>query len=489
MLVLIISCFIQGIVGTGFLVISNIKTMSDNNNDLLSKVFSLCKRRGFIFPSSEIYGGFANTYDFGPYGAELKENAKRLWWDKFIRDREDIYGIDSSIIVNPKIWEASGHIAGFSDVMVEDKVTHQRYRADHLIEDHFQKKGEEIKVDGKPAKELQKIIEKEDMKSPDGNEMTPAREFNSLFETKVGIIVGEENKVYLRGEIAQGLFINFKNILDTMRPKLPFGIGQSGKAFRNEITKGQLTFRTLEFDLMEFEYFFDHNKQKWEELFEYWQKEIYDFALELGLNKDKLRWRPHEEFELAFYSKRTEDLEYEFPWGFKEVFACAYRTDHDLSNHEKHSGQELKYTDEEGKKFIPHVIEPTFGLSRLITILLMDAYKEEEVKGEKRVVLKLDKKIAPIKVAVLPLSRKEELTEPAKKIFDQLKTEFIAEYGETQSIGKRYRRQDEIGTPYCVTFDFDSLKDKAGTVRDRDTLKQKRVKIDELNAYLKEKLA
>ncbi len=462
--------------------------MDNNKDDLLSKVVSLCKRRGFIFPSSELYGGLANAYDYGPYGAEMKENAKDLWWKKFIRDRKDIYGIDSSIIVNPKIWEASGHVAGFADVMVEDKVTHQRHRADHVIEDYFTAKGKEVKVDGKSAGELQEIIEKEDIKSPDGNEMTPARKFNNLFETEIGIIVGEKNKAYLRGEIAQGLFTNFKNILDSMRPKLPFGIGQVGKAFRNEITKGQFTFRTLEFDLMEFEYFFDPEKQKWEELFEYWQKEIHDFALELGINKKNLRWRPHEEFELSFYSKRTEDLEYKFPWGFKEMFACAYRTDYDLANHEKHSGQDLKYVGEDGKKIVPHVVEPTFGLSRLITILLMDAYREEEVKGETRVFLKLDKKIAPVKVAVLPLAKKETLTDPAKEIFEDLKNEFVAEYDETQSIGKRYRRQDEIGTPLCVTFDFESLEDKAVTVRDRDTMKQDRVKINELKEYLKKKL-
>jgi len=295
--------------------------------DLIEKVVDVSKRRGFIFPSSEIYGGMANTYDFGPYGTSLKENIRRIWWDKFVEDREDIYGIDSSIIINPKVWEASGHVANFGDVMVEDTKNHKRYRADHLIEEHFEKKGKNIKVDGKTAEELNEIILSEKIKSPDGNNLSKARKFNLLFRTEIGIIEGEGATAYLRGEIAQGLFINFKNILDSIHPKLPFGIAQTGKAFRNEITKGQFTFRTLEFDLMEFEYFFDPEADDWNKLFDQWKIKMDEFAKEIGLDSSKLRWRAHEEFELSHYSKRTEDLEYEFPWGFKEMFGIAYRTD------------------------------------------------------------------------------------------------------------------------------------------------------------------
>lgn len=452
--------------------------------ELIEKVVDVSKRRGFIFPSSEIYGGMANTYDFGPYGTALKENIRRIWWNKFVESREDIYGIDSSIIVNPKVWEASGHVAKFGDVMVEDTINGKRYRADHLIEEHFQKKGETIKVDGKTSEELQEIITKEKIKSPDGNELSKARKFNLLFKTEIGIIEGEGSTAYLRGEIAQGLFINFKNILDSVHPKLPFGIAQAGKAFRNEITKGQFTFRTLEFDLMEFEYFFDPKNDDWNKLFEYWQAQMSEFAETIGLNKTKIRWRAHEDFELSHYSKRTEDMEYEFPWGFKEMFGIAYRTDFDLKNHQEHSGVSQEYTYPEGKKVIPHVIEPTFGLSRLVTIILMDAYHEEEVEGEKRIVLKFDPKIAPVKVAVLPLIKKGELTSLARQIQSDLKILGSVVYEETAAIGRRYRKQDEIGTPYCVTVDFESLDDKKVTVRDRDTMKQDRVEVSKLLEFL-----
>jgi len=452
--------------------------------ELIEKVVDVSKRRGFIFPSSEIYGGMANTYDFGPYGTALKENIRRIWWNKFVNSREDIFGIDSSIIVNPKVWEASGHVAQFGDVMVEDIINGKRYRADHLIEDYFQQKGKDTKVDGKTASELQEIIIKENIKSPDGNELNKARKFNLLFKTEIGIIEGEGSTAYLRGEIAQGLFINFKNILDSIHPKLPFGMAQTGKAFRNEITKGQFTFRTLEFDLMEFEYFFDPSKDDWNKLFEYWQSLMLEFVKEIGISKEKVKWRAHSKEELSHYSDRTEDLEYEFPWGFKEMFGIAYRTDFDLKNHQEHSGVSQEYTYPDGKKIIPHVIEPTFGLSRLVTIVLMDAYCEEEVNGEKRIVLKFDPKIAPVKVAVLPLIKKEELTTLARQIQMELKTLGAIAYEETSAIGRRYRKQDEIGTPYCVTVDFDSLDDKKVTVRDRDTMKQERIEISKLTEYL-----
>lgn len=463
---------------------------SQDKNEKLNQIIALSKRRGFIYPSSEIYGGLANTYDFGPHGTTLKRNVQQLWWDFFIAGRDDNYGIDSSIIINPKVWEASGHIATFGDVMVEDIENRRRHRADHLIEDHFKEKGQEVIVDGKSAEELQAIIEKEGIKSPDGNELSQARKFNLLFETEIGIIEGDRNQAYLRGEIAQGLFINFKNVLDSLHPKLPFGIGQAGKAFRNEITKGQFTFRTLEFDLMEFEYFFDPEEQNWEELFEYWREQVKIFAHSLGLNPDRLRWRPHEEFELSHYSSRTEDLEYEFPWGFKEMFAVAYRTDFDLKNHAKKSGEKLEYVRPDGSKVLPHVIEPTFGLSRLITILLMDAYQEEEVNGSTRVVLKLAPQLAPVKAAVFPLQKDERIVQIAQQLTADLKvaTHHQAIYDASGSIGKRYRRQDEIGTPFCITVDFDSLEDQSVTLRERDSMKQTRMPVAEVVEWVRGKV-
>ena len=457
-------------------------------SDLLQNIVSLSKRRGFVFPSCEIYGGLANTYDYGHYGSLLKENIKNLWFKKFFESRQDLYRIESSVILNPKVWEASGHVATFADVMVEDLETHKRYRADHLIEEHFASQGVEKVVDGMSADELQKIIESEGILSPDGNKLSTAKKFNLLFETEIGIIEGEGNRAFLRGEIAQGIFLNYKNIVDSMSPKLPFGIGQSGKAYRNEITKGQFTFRTLEFDLMEFEYFFDPENNDWNELFEYWKAEVQQFALDCGVNPDNLRFREHEDFELSHYSKRTVDLEYKFPWGFKEMFACAYRTDFDLKNHAQQSKQKLDYTYPDGKKITPHVIEPTFGLSRFVTILLMDSYREENIDDSSRIFLQLDPKIAPVKLAVFPLVKKEPLKNLAQDILGIFSGEFNVEYSETGSIGKRYRKQDEIGTPYCLTVDFDSLDDNCVTVRNRDTLEQERVSIDELRKYFSSRI-
>lgn len=451
---------------------------------LFEKVVSLAKRRGFVFPSCEIYGGLANTYDYGHYGSLLKENIKQAWFKKFFEQRHDLFRIESSIILNPKVWEASGHVETFADVMVEDLKTNKRYRADHLIEEYFHNKGEDKVVDGMSAQQLQEIIDAENILSPDGNPLGKARKFNLLFETEIGIIEGEGNKAFLRGEIAQGIFLNFKNIVDSMSPKLPFGIGQAGKAFRNEISKGQFTFRTLEFDLMEFEYFFDPSLNDWKELMDYWQGEIYDFAIESGVSAANLRWRDHQDFELSHYSKGTADLEYQFDWGFKEMFAVAYRTDFDLKNHAEKSGQKLVVTYPDGKKVVPHVIEPTFGLSRFVTILLMDTYREQEVDGSTRVYLELPEHIAPVRVAVLPLMKKPELQALAKKVVGVLAPLGNIEYHEAGSIGKRYRKQDEIGTPACVTIDFDSLEDNCVTVRNRDTLKQERVAIDMLLNYI-----
>jgi len=482
----------------------------------LEKVSALAKRRGFIWPGSDLYGGLANVYDFGPYGEELKENVRKLWREKFVTKRDDIYCIDSSILIRPEVWEASGHTSGFADVMVEDKVSHKRYRADHLIEDALpkilekktadildmvRKKAPEMstdqeaamkrgKVDGFPPELLAKIIVALDIKSPDGNELSEPKRFNQLFETKIGIIAGEKNQAYLRGEIAQGLFLNFKNFRDTLLPNLPFGIAQIGKAFRNVITPGQLTHRTLEFDLMEFEYFFDPDKQDWNELFEYWKNEVEVFALSLGIDKKNTRWRPHESFELSHYSKRTEDLEFSYPWGFKEWFAVAYRTDFDLSNHAKHTRKDLSYMYPDGSRFVPHVIEPTFGLSRTMTVLLMDAYCEDEVNGKTRVYLKLHPLVAPVKVAVFPLQKDEKLIAKAKEVYQTLKANlpYNIEYDESGNIGKLYRRQDEIGTPWCVTVDYETLNDSAVTIRDRDTLAQERINISELAQKFKSML-
>lgn len=446
------------------------------------KVVSLAKRRGFVYPSSEIYGGMANTWDFGPVGTLLKNNIRDFWWKRFVLDRDDMVGIDASIFLNPKVWEASGHISGFTDALIDCRNCHYRTRADHLIEDQMPG----IKVEGLPVNELTRIIGENLLKCLQcgSTDLTEVRKFNLLFETSVGIIEEGKSKAYLRGEIAQGIFLNFKNVLDTTRVKIPFGIAQQGKAFRNEITMGQFIHRTLEFDLMEYEYFI--HPSMWEETFEMWRKEMWDWAKELGICEENLRWREHEEFERSHYSKRTMDIEYKYPFGWKEMFGIAYRTDFDLKNHAAHSGKDFSYTDPQtGEKYIPHVIEPTFGLSRLVGIVLMDAYTEE---GE-RIVLKLNPKIAPYKVAVFPLlANKEGLVEKAREIYESLKSIFVAAWDDRGNIGKRYLSQDEIGTPYCVTVDFQTLDDNTVTVRDRNTTHQDRIPADDLIKYFAEKL-
>jgi len=448
----------------------------------MEKIVALCKRRGFIYPSSEIYGGLANTWDFGHYGTLLKNNLRDWWWKKFVLERDDMVGIDASIFLNPRVWEASGHVAGFTDVLVECRNCHFRTRADHLIEDNLKN----IKVEGLPPDKLSEIIKDNNLSCPKCGQInwTNARRFNLLFETHIGILEESKSKAYLRGEIAQGIFLNFKNVVNTMRVKIPFGIAQQGKAFRNEITMGQFVHRTLEFDLMEFEYFI--HPSSWEETYEYWRKEMWRWAKDLGINEKKLRWREHEPYERSHYSKKTMDIEYCYPFGWKEMFAIAYRTDFDLKNHSKFSGKDLSYTDPQtGEKFIPHVIEPTFGLSRLVGIIIFDAYREDEVKGKKRIYLKINPQLAPIKVAVFPLQKDEKLTKVAKKIYKDLKTQFTVEFDDIGNIGKMYRRQDEIGTPFCVTVDYQTLDDKTVTVRDRDTMKQVRVAIGELAEYIK----
>lgn len=443
----------------------------------MEEIVALAKRRGFVYPSSEIYGGLANSWDFGHYGTLLKNNIRDLWWKTFVLDREDMVGLDASIMLNAKVWEASGHVTGFTDSLIDCKNCHFRTRADHLIED----KAEGLKVEGLSVIELTRLVKKHGISCPKcgKKDFTDVRKFNLLFETKMGIIEGDKSTLYLRGEIAQGIFLNFKNVINTMRVSLPFGIAQQGKAFRNEITMGQFVHRTMEFDLMEFEYFI--RPETWEKTFEYWKETMWKFTLGLGLKESSLRWREHEEFERSHYSKRTMDIEYHYPFGWKEMFGIAYRTDFDLSNHMKHSGKDLSYSDPITKEVIVlHVIEPTFGLSRLTGIILTDAFVKEEVNGKERFVLKLNPKIAPVKAAIFPLQKDEKLVIVARKLFESLKKQYVVEYDNRGNIGKMYRRQDEIGTPYCFTVDYQTLEDKTVTIRERDTMKQERIPIDKV---------
>jgi glycyl-tRNA synthetase len=450
--------------------------------NLLDEITALAKRRGFVFPGSEIYGGLANTYDYGPLGAEMLRNLRDWWWERFVTKRAEIFGLETSIIMSPRVWEASGHTESFTDALIDCKNCHNRTRADHLIEENLK----DVKAEGKTLGELDTLIQKHRLKCPTCGKFnwTKAREFNLLFETSIGIVPEKQSKAYLRGETAQGMFVDFKKVVNSMRPTLPFGIAQSGKAFRNEITKGKFTFRTLEFDLAEFEYFI--LEKDWKKWFEYWKQETEKWALDLGVDKKKLRWRAHTKDELSHYSKRTEDLEYKYPFGFQEWFAVAYRTDYDLKNHMQQSGVDLYYTDPDtGKKFIPHVIEPTFGLSRSIVTLLIDGFHQEK----DRIFLKLNPRLAPIKVAVFPLLRnKPKVVKKARSVFELIAPHFASAWDDRGNIGKRYYSQDEIGTPWCVTIDFQTLDDDTVTVRDRDSTNQVRVSIASLIKYLYEKL-
>ena len=455
-----------------------------DSSDLMQKISSLCKRRGFIFPGSEIYGGLANTWDYGPLGTEIKKNLERAWWKFFVQDRLDMVGLDAAILMNPKVWEASGHVGKFNDAQVDCKQCKSRYRADHLIEDALSN----VKVEGLSPVDLTKLIQENKLKCPKcgAQNFTEARVFNLLFQTSIGSLEEAASTVYLRGELAQGMFVNFKTIQESMRKKLPFGIAQVGKCFRNEITPGNFIFRTLEFDLMEFEYFI--HPETWEDQFEYWLNQMHKWAEFIGLKQGKTRIREHTKDELSHYSKRTVDIEFETPFGWKELYGLAYRTDFDLKNHIEKSGEDLQYFDPvTNQKFIPHVIEPTFGLNRTLLMLLLSSYDEDETesaKGEKetRVVMRFPKHLAPYKVAVLPLSNK--LNEKAEEVWKQISPHFVTDFDVTGSIGKRYRRQDEIGTPYCVTVDFDTLKDQQVTIRDRDQMTQERVDIEELRKVL-----
>ncbi len=429
----------------------------------MDTLISLCKRRGFIFPGSEIYGGLANSWDYGPLGVELKNNIKRAWWKRFVRGRGDMVGIDAALMMNPKVWEASGHVQNFTDPLVDCKKCKQRFREDMIPSEHAH---------------------------ACGGELTSAKMFNLMFKTHLGPVEDESHGVYLRPETAQAMFVDFKNVVDSSRQRVPFGIAQIGKAFRNEITPGNFIFRTREFEQMEIEYFI--RGDEWKEQFEYWISQMKEWMTFLGLSESKLHFREIEDGERAHYSKRTIDIDYAFPFGVKELYGLAYRTDFDLKNHQEMSGADLRFTDPgSGEKFLPHVIEPTFGVDRSLLAVLCEHYREEQLAAadgetDTRVVLSIPKSIAPIQVAVLPLSKKDELAHVAKPLAQELREYFVVEYDETQSIGKRYRRQDEIGTPYCVTVDFDSLEDKKVTVRDRDTMAQERVAIADVSEYLKE---
>ncbi len=428
--------------------------------DLMGKVVSLCKRRGFVFPSSEIYGGIGGFWDFGPLGVELKNNIKAWWWKTMVWERDEVYGLDSTIIHHPKVWQASGHTVSFTDPLRECKSCHQRFRTDKINDD----------------------------KCPEcGGKLTEVKQFNLMFETWVGSAKETANKAYLRPETCQGIFINFVNILNTVQPKLPFGIAQIGKGFRNEVTLGNFIFRDREFEMMELEYFVKPGEdEKW---FDYWLKDRMKWYLDLGINKKNLRLFEHPKESLAHYSKRTVDIEYKFPFGWAELEGIANRTDFDLKNQAKFSGKDLRFQDEDGKKFYPYVIEPSVGVERIILALILEAYHEEKGKNSVRTILSLNPKISPIKIAIFPLlANKPELVKVARQVFDKLRPAFYAAWDDIGNIGKRYRRQDEIGTPWCVTIDYQTLKDKTLTVRHRDTMKQERLKIDKLKEFFQNEL-
>jgi glycyl-tRNA synthetase len=456
----------------------------------LETIVSWAKRRGFVYQTSDIYGGLANNYDYGPYGTLLKNNIRDLWWKLFVQEREDMVGLDGAILMQGKVWEASGHVENFTDPLVEDKISHKRYRADHLLEEWAKKNNEEVNVEKMSLEEMAELINEKGIKSPDGNELTAPKTFNLMFETKIGSTADEKDAVvYLRPETAQSIFVNFKNVTDSMRVKVPFGIAQAGKAFRNEITKGQFIFRTIETEQMEIEYFI-HPKAEWEKMFEEWLKAQEEFYYSIGAKKEKVRRRQHEDEERSHYSLDTYDLEYKFDFGWKEICGLANRTDFDLKKHSEFTGKKLEYRDPNTNElFIPHVLEPTFGLARAVLVAMYAAYSEEELgEGKMRTVLKFPAKIAPIKAAVFPLQKDEKLRGKAREIYDVLKSHFMTEFDDAGNIGKMYRRQDEIGTPFCITVDFDSLEDDMVTVRDRDTMKQERVSILKLVEYLNERL-
>ena len=443
----------------------------------LDEIVSLCKRRGFIYQGSEIYGGLAGTWDYGPLGSQLRRNIINEWLKFFVDSRDDMYQIDSTILMNPNVWRASGHTETFNDPLIEDIKTKKRYRLDHLLEDNGIKN-----VDAMSLEQMAQAITDKNIKSPDGNKLGSPAQFNMMFKTHVGPVEDDESIAYLRPETAQGMFTNFKNIVDSFYPDLPFGIAQIGKSFRNEISPGNFIFRLRELEIMEFEYFI--RPEEWETYFEKWRKDQLSWFESLGLDKIKIKEHDVPAEDRAHYSKRTIDCLYDFPsLGFQELTGLAYRTDFDLKNHQEKSGKNLEYRPKDGAEaFIPHVIEPTFGVDRHIMAVLSNAYTEDEVNGEKRIFLKFPTHLAPVRVAVLPLAKnKPELVAKAREVYDLLKKEFgNVMWVDTGNIGKNYRKMDEIGVPHCVTIDFESLDDNEVTVRDRDTTKQERVKIDDL---------
>ncbi len=460
----------------------------------MTDLVALCKNRGFVFASSEIYGGLSNSWDYGPLGVELKNNLKSAWWKRFVQEEPHNVGLDSAIIMNPKVWKASGHLDGFSDPLIDCKNCKTRHRADKLIEEWIfakEQKGEKVDVGSVEAmsdEQLQAFINENHIVCPNCGkcDFTPIRKFNLMFKTFIGVTEDSVNTVYLRPETAGGIFVNFKNVQRATRSKMPMGVCQIGKAFRNEITPGNFIFRTREFEQMEMEFFCHPDTAKsWHE---YYRKECYNFLLSLGIQADLLRLRDHSPEELCFYSEATTDIEFKFPFGWGELWGIANRTNYDLTQHQNASGEDMSYTDPfTNEKYIPYVVEPSVGVDRMFLAVLCSAYREEKLADDDtRVVLGFDPKIAPIKVAVLPLSKK--LEEPAYDLFKKLNGKFRCEYDVTGSIGKRYRRQDEIGTPYCVTVDFDTENDNSVTVRNRDTMEQERVNITELDAYLFKKI-
>ncbi len=460
----------------------------------MEKITALAKRRGFVYPGSDIYGGLANTWDYGPLGAELKRNVKDLWWRTFVHRRRDMVGLDAGILMHPKIWEASGHVVNFNDPLVDCKTCKSRFRADHLIEERLGQNAE-----GKSPAAMTAILGEANLPCPKcGNRtLTDARQFNMMFRTTIGPLSETGTEVYLRPETAQAIFVQYKNVMLTSRVKVPFGVAQIGKAFRNEITPGNFIFRLLEFEQMEIEYFVKPDAAT--EAFEEWLSEMRGWLRSIGIKDNHIRIREHGKEELSHYSSRTVDFEYDFPgpMGWKELYGLADRTDFDLTRHQEFSGEDLTYFDQaENRRYIPHVIEPTFGVDRTFLILLLDAYDEEETvdvngKADTRVVLRLHPRIAPCKAAVLPLMKKPELAETARRLFETIQDETTlrVEYDETGNIGKRYRRQDEIGTPFCFTVDYDSLEDHAVTVRDRDDMSQQRLPIAEVAGWLKERVS
>ncbi len=446
------------------------------------------KHRGFVFPGSEIYGGLANTWDYGPLGVELKNNVKKAWWKKFVQESPYNVGLDAAILMNPRTWEASGHIGNFNDPMMDCKNCKARHRADKLIEDAADQAGKEIIVDGLPFEKMEELVKEYNIACPEcgSHDFTSIRQFNLMFKTHQGVTESSSNEIYMRPETAQGIFVNFKNVQRTMRKKLPFGIAQIGKSFRNEITPGNFTFRTREFEQMELEFFCKPGSEI--EWFNYWKDTAENWLKSLGMTSENLRLRDHNEDELSHYSNATTDFEYKFPFGWGELWGVASRTDFDLKRHMEFSGEDFNYIDQEtNERYVPYCIEPSLGADRVTLAFLIDAYEDEQLEdGTSRTVMHLHPALAPYKAAILPLSKK--LSKEATEVFNALAKDFNVDYDETGSIGKRYRRQDEVGTPFCITYDFDSKEDGMVTVRDRDTMEQTRVKIADLKSFIEEKV-